>query len=382
MKQTHSVSSPLSPAARILAAVLALAILTLTIVGCGGKEDGATAAGKGSAETDSGSDLSGQIAGAGASSQEAAMQAWIATFQEVNPDVTISYDPIGSGGGREQFIAGGTAFGGSDSTFDEEELPKAHERCGGADNLIFIPAYISPIAVAYNLDGVEELNLSPDTLAAIFKGDIENWNDPAIAANNPDAQLPDQRITVVHRSDESGTTENFVDFLAQAAPQVWDFEVSGDWPLKGGEAAQGTSGVVSAIRSGSGTIGYADLSQVGDLTTVNVEVGGEFVGPSADAAAQIVDVSEPVAGGGKFVYAYELSRDTTEPGIYPISLVSYEMACTSYENVEEAEIVREFLAFLFSEEGQQVAAEAAGSAPISDAVRSQAEEAIAAISAG
>lgn len=379
MKQSESVSSPLSPLMRVFAVLVALAVLALTIAACGGDDEGdgtATA----STEGESSSSLSGQIAGAGASSQEAAMQAWVATFQDQNPDVTISYDPIGSGGGREQFIAGGTSFGGSDSVMDEEELPKAQERCGGPDNLILIPGYISPIAIAYNIDGVDELNLSPEILAAVFKGEITEWNDPAIAEDNEGTELPDQRITVVHRSDESGTTENFVDFLSQAAPNVWDFEVSGDWPVKGGEAAQGTSGVVSAIGAGSGTIGYADLSQVGDLKSVNVGVGEDFVAPSADAAAQIVDVSEPVEGGGKFVYAYDLDRDTTESGIYPISLVSYEIACTQYDSAEEADIVKGFLGFLFSEEGQQVAADAAGSAPISAAVRTQAEEAVAAIS--
>lgn len=384
MNQPESVSRPMRPLTRVFAVLVALTILALTIAACGGDDDSdgtATASTNGETTTaDSG--LSGEIAGAGASSQEAAMQAWIATFQGDHADVTIAYDPIGSGGGREQFLAGGTSFGGTDSVFDDEELASAAERCGAADNFILIPGYISPIAIAYNIDGVDELNLSPETLASVFKADITQWNDPAIAADNPDTELPDQRITVVHRSDESGTTENLVDYMSQAAPNVWDFEVSGDWPVQGGEAAQGTSGVVSAIGSGSGTIGYADLSQVGDLGTVNIGVGDDFVAPSAAAAAQIVDVSERAAVGGQFVHAFDLSRDTTESGIYPVSLVSYEMACTQYESAEEAEITKAFLGFLFSEEGQQAAAENAGSAPISDALRAEAEAAVDAISAG
>lgn len=382
MNQQESVSSPLSPLQRAFAVLVAIAVLALTIAACGGDDSGDTTVAVDGGSAENGSELSGEIAGAGASSQEAAMQAWIATFQDQHPDLTVAYDPIGSGGGREQFLAGGTTFGGTDSVFDDEELAKAEKRCGARDNVILMPGYISPIAIAYNIDGIDELNLSPQTLAAIFKGEITQWNDPQIAADNPDAELPDQRITVVHRSDESGTTENLADYISQAAPNVWDFEVSGDWPVKGGEAAQGTSGVVSAIRSGSGTIGYADLSQVGDLGTVSIGVGNDFVSPSAEAAAQIVDVSETTPLGGRFVYAYELSRDTTESGIYPISLVSYEMACTQYDSAEEAEITKAFLSYLFSEEGQSVAAEAAGSAPISDALRSQAEEAVDAISVG
>lgn len=345
--------------------------LGLGVAACGDSDSGS------SGSSDS---VAGQIAGAGASSQEAAMNGWIVGFQETNPDAVIDYDPVGSGGGREQFIASGTSFGGTDSTMDEDELKQAAERCtpGG---YIEMPAYISPIAIAYKIDGVDELNLSPSVLARVMAGKIKNWNDQAIAADNPDANLPDTRITVVHRSDESGTTENFADYLSQAAPKDWTFEVDGYWPVKGGEAAQGTSGVISAINSGNGTIGYADLSQVGELGTVNVGVGDEFVAPSAEAAAQIVDVSKRIEGQGEYVFAYELDRDTTESGIYPISLVSYEMACTSYDNAEEAELVKAFFTYIISEEGQQAAASAAGSAPISDDLRELVTPAVEAIGA-
>lgn len=341
---------------------------------------GVAACGSDDSSNGGSSGLSGEIAGAGASSQEAAMNGWIVAFQDDNPDVTISYDPVGSGGGREQFIAGGTSFGGTDSTMDEDELKSAAERCAPGE-YIEIPVYISPIAIAYNVEGVDELNLAPATLARIMNGKITNWNDQAIAADNPDAELPDQRITVVHRSDESGTTENFADYLSQAAPKDWPHEVSGDWPVKGGEAAQGTSGVISAINAGSGTIGYADLSQVGELGTVNIKVGDEYTTPSPEAAAQIVDVSERVQGGGEYVFAFELARDTTEEGIYPISLVSYEMACTHYDNEEEAELVKGFYSFIISPEGQDAAASAAGSAPISDSLRDQISPAVEAIGA-
>ncbi|MCB0827207.1 MAG: phosphate ABC transporter substrate-binding protein PstS [Solirubrobacterales bacterium] len=325
------------------------------------------------------SSLSGQIAGAGASSQEAAMQAWIANFQTDNPDVTISYDPVGSGGGREQFVAGATPFGGTDAAMEGSELKGAQDRCGGVDNYVEIPVYVSPIAVAYNLDGVDDLNLTADTLAKIMKGDITTWNDQAIANENPDADLPDTRITPVHRSDESGTTENFVGYLSQAAPDVWDYPVDGNWPVKGGEAAQGTSGVISAIKQGSGTIGYADLSQVGDLNSVNIGVGGEFVAPSAEAAAEIFSVSKQVEGEGKYVFAYDLDRSTVEKGIYPISLVSYEMACTKYDSESDGTLVQAFYDYIASEDGQNAAAEAAGSAPITSELRNQIQPAIDAI---
>jgi len=355
----------------LLIALPLTAVLAFGVAACGSdSNDGGSG---------DGSSLSGQIAGAGASSQEAAMQAWIATFQEQNPDVTISYDPVGSGGGREQFIAGATPFGGTDAPMEDEELAGAQKRCGGVDNYVEIPGYISPIGIAYNIEGVDDLNLSADILAKIMKGDITNWNDPAIAEENFGTKLPDLAIAPVHRSDESGTTENFAGYLAAAAPKVWDFEVSGDWPIEGGEAAQGTSGVISAIKSGSGTIGYADLSQIGDLGAANIKVGGEFVAPSAEAAAQIVDISDQVEGRGKYNFAFDLDRTTTEADIYPISLVSYEMACTSYDSAAEGELVKAFFSFVISEEGQQVAADNAGSAPISAALRAKIQPAVDAI---
>jgi len=363
----------------------AAAVATLAIAACGASNEEDTPPASGAngstpaAETTP--ELSGNLAGAGASSQEAAMQAWIAGFGEANPDVTVAYDAVGSGGGREQFIAGGTAFGGTDSHLKEEELTGAQERCGGPDNLIEIPAYISPIAVIYNLEGVENLQLSPETLAKIFKQEIKTWDDAAIKADNPDATLPSDRITVVNRSDESGTTENFAEYMAAVAPDVWDFEVSGDWPVKGGEAASGTSGVVDAVKAGKGSIGYADASQAGELGKASIKVGEAFVAPTPEAAAKIVEASEETDDPGAHVFTYDLKRDTTEAGTYPIVLVSYLMACTKYDDAAQGALVKGFVGYIISAEGQQAAATNAGSAPISDAVRAKVQPAVDAIAA-
>src|SRR5690349_12843450 len=207
--------------------VLAVAgALSLAACGASNESDSSStpAAGGGGASTPAAEKLSGNLTGAGSSAQEAAQQAWIAGFQDANPDVTIAYDPVGSGGGREQFNAGGIAYAGTDSAFKEDELTAAQTRCGGPDNFVEVPVYISPIAVVYNLEGVDKLQLSPETLASIFAQKIKNWNDPAIKADNPDATLPDERITVVNRSDESGTTANFTDYLSKTASKVWTYE--------------------------------------------------------------------------------------------------------------------------------------------------------------
>jgi phosphate transport system substrate-binding protein len=333
----------------------------------------------------SGDNLSGDLAGAGASSQEAAQEAWVAGFQDANPDATISYDPVGSGGGREQFIAGGVAYAGSDSPLsdDEGELTDAQNRCKPGE-LVQVPAYISPIAVVYNLAGVDSLQLSPATIAGIFNQDITTWNDPAIAQDNPDAELPDTRITPVNRSDESGTTANFTDYLSKAAPDAWPHEPDGNWPVKGGEAANGTSGVVEAVGAGDGTIGYADDSQAGDLGVATIKVGDTYVEPSPEGAAALLEASpkDDELSTGQFVFAFALDRTSTDPATYPITLVSYEIACTKYDSADQAALVKGYFGYVISPEGQDAAAQNAGSAPLTDALRTQIQPAVDAIGAG
>ncbi len=364
---------------RSLATVSALALAT-TLAACGGAANETPAADGTGGAANNGAAVSGTINGAGASSQGAAMEAWKAGFEGDNPDATVNYDPVGSGGGRTAFISGGVQFAGSDAYLKKEELDKLSGACNGGE-VIEAPAYVSPIAVAYNLEGVTDLQLSAPTLAKIFNGKITKWNDAAIVADNPDATLPDTAITPVHRSDESGTTENFTDYLAQAAKADWGHEADGSWPISGGEAAKGTTGVVQAIGAGNGTIGYADESQVGDLGKAKIKVGEEYVAISAESAAKIIDASDRVADRPQFSYALNLKRDTTEAGTYPIVLAAYTMACTKYKTQAEADLVKSFLTYVFSPEGQAAAQKNAGSAPISEATRAEAMKGISTISA-
>jgi len=355
-----------------IAPIAAVGALALTLAACGsddptGSDTDTTPAGE--ATTTEGSSLGGELSGAGASSQESAMQAWIAGFQSANPDVTVAYDPVGSGGGRKQFLEGGTQFGGTDSALDEDELAQAAEVCGPGE-FLEVPLYISPIAVAFNLPGIDSLNMSAETIAQVFNGDITQWDDPAIAEANEGVELPDLAITPVNRSDESGTSENFTEYLAAAAGDAWPHEPSGDWPISGTQSAQGTSGVVQVVTDAEGAITYADASKVGGLGTVAVGVGDEFVPYSPEAAAAVVDASPMAEGRPGTSLVRELERDTTASGVYPIVLVSYTIACTDYEDDAQGELVKEFLTYVASEEGQQAAAQAAGSAPISEEMRS------------
>jgi phosphate transport system substrate-binding protein len=323
--------------------------------------------------------LEGTLDASGASSMAAGQEAWVAGFQTANPGVTVNYNPTGSGTGRDQFEEGLTFLTGSDSALKQEELDTPHPNCDPVDGPMFeFPIWISPIAVMFNLEGIDSLNMTPDTVAEIFTGEINNWSDAKIAADNPGVDLPDLAITPVHRSDESGTTGNFTDTMAKAAPDTWllNGENAGDfesWPAEwGGEGAQGTSGVVGAIGAGNGTIGYADASRVGDFGTVAFGVGDEFVPYSAEAAAKIVDVSPTVDGRPDTMLTYDLARDTTESGVYPVVLISYLQGCMDYADDEKAELVKAYASYMLSAEGQQTAADSAGNAPISDSLRQQA----------
>ena len=350
---------------------------SLALAACGGDDD--TTAEEPAADEPAAEEpmaLSGTLVGAGASSQAAAMQGWQAGFQAEFPGVTVEYDAIGSGGGRETFLAGGSVFAGSDAYLKDEEYATSIDRCAGDQGAVNLPHYISPIAVAYNLPSLEgtTLQLSPATLAGIFANQITSWNDAAIAADNPGVELPDLAVNPVHRSDESGTTKNFTDYLAQVAGDVWTFGAIEAWDADGpggGEGADGTSGVVAATGVGEGSIGYADASQIGSLPAAAIKVGDAFVQYSPEAAAKIVDVSTRVAGRSDLDFAYELERDTTAEGVYPIALVSYHIVCLQYDDQETVDLVKAFMTYVGSEEGQAAAQMTAGSAPISAEVREQ-----------
>ena len=324
------------------------------------------------------SDLSGTIDGQGASSQGSAQESWQAGFQTANPDVTVNYDPAGSGAGRTAFIAGGVAFAGTDSALKKEEIEGGFAGC--VDNsYIQVPVYVSPIAVIFNVEGVTELNLDAATIAGIFKGTITTWNDPAIVATNPDAKLPSAPITAVHRSDDSGTTKNFADYLNKVAPDVWDAAPADPFPYPVGEAAAKTAGVVDAVKNGVNTIGYADASAAGDLGVAKLKVGDEFVAYTAEAAAAVVEGSPLVDGRPDTDLAIKLDRETTDPTHYPLVLVSYIITCTEFVDAEQGELVKAYLTYITSEDGQKVAADAAGSAELASDLSAKVAAAVASI---
>ena len=363
-------------------AALSGIVMLASVAACGDN----TASTTDSSSTDSASKtapISGNFQGAGASSQQSAVEAWIAGFQGANPDAKIAYNPSGSGAGVQTFLTGATAWAGSDKALADDEVEQSKSVC--ADGTAFdVPVYVSPIAVIFNLKGVSDagkhINMDADTIAKIFDGKITKWNDPAIADQNKDLKLPDTAITVVHRSDKSGTTQNFVSYFKDVTPDNWTYDLSENWPNEVGQGAKGTSGVISTVKQADGTIGYADFSQVGDLGTVAVKVGDKYNEISAEAGSKVIEDSkqdDTVKGDNRIVI--KINHATEAEGAYPIVLVSYDIVCPAYKDTKQAEFAKAWLTYVTSDEGQKAAQDAAGTAPLPSSLKSDITKSIKAI---
>jgi phosphate transport system substrate-binding protein len=363
-------------------ALAAAAVLSFSLAACTATNEEPPAPTGGTTNTAAPApSLSGTLNGSGSTAQESAMDAWRAAFQSANPDLTINYDPVGSGGGITAFTSGAVAWAGSDSPLkDPDEYTAAQAYCG-PDGAINLPVYISPIAVVFNLDGVTSLNLDAATIASIFDGKITKWNDPAIVALNDGVTLPDTAITTVHRSDDSGTTKNFTDYLEKASDGAWTYPADKVWPTKSGESGEGTSGLIDVVSGTPGTIGYADASKAGTLGVASIKVGDAWTAPSAEGAATALSTSTVASVNGENDLAYKVDRTTTEAGAYPLFLLSYAVVCQTYTDAAEKANVTGFLSYVASAEGQAAAASAAGSAPLPADLSTKIESILAEIAA-
>ena len=364
-------------------AALSGIVMLASVAACGDNTAATTDNSSSSDSTSKSTPISGNFSGAGASSQQAAVEAWIAGFQGTNPEAKIAYNPSGSGAGVQTFLTGATAWAGSDKALADDEVEQSKSVC--TEGTAFdVPVYISPIAVVFNLKGVSDagkhINMDAATIAKIFDGKITKWNDPAIADQNKDLKLPDTAITVVHRSDKSGTTQNFVSYFKDVTPDNWTYDLSENWPNEVGQGAKGTSGVISTVKQADGTIGYADFSQVGDLGTVAVKVGDKYNEISAEAGSKVIGDSkqdDTVKGDNRIVI--KINHATEAEGAYPIVLVSYDIVCPAYKYTKQAEFAKAWLTYVTSDEGQKAAQDAAGTAPLPSSLKSEITKSIEAI---
>lgn len=360
---------------RIGAPAAVLAAVALVLTGCAANEGGSTP----STSPGSTAKFSGTLNGIGSSAQGTAETSWIAGFQQANPAVTINYDPQGSGAGRSSFISGAATFAGSDAALSDKELAGTFKGCAPGSKGIDLPVYISPIAIAYNVDGLKDLKLDAAMIAGIFKGTITKWNDPAIAKANPGASLPDARINVVHRSDDSGTTQNFTEYLAANAKSVWDAPSGQTYPYTIGDAAKGTPGVAAAVKNAKNSITYIDDSGAAGLSKAELKVGNSYVKLSAAGAADVVAKSPQVSGRAANDLAIAIDRTNTDQNAWPLVLVSYLITCDHYKDTKKADLVKGYATYVASAPAQKAAAEQAGSAPLSSELSAKVTKAIATI---
>ncbi|WP_100344551.1 phosphate ABC transporter substrate-binding protein PstS [Compostimonas suwonensis] len=370
-----------------VAAAGALAITAAIVLSsCAG--GGSTDAGSTSTPTETTpavdySSLAGTITAGGSSAQANAQAAWITAFTAQAKGVTINYDKSqGSGGGVTNWLAGSYDFAGSDSPLKDDQQASSQTICGAGGGLN-LPVYLDGVAIIYNLPGVDSLQLSSATLAKIFSMQITTWNDPAIAADNPDATLPATAITTVTRSDGSGTTQNFTNYLSAVQPSIWTNAPSNAWPIAGSSAQQGGSGVVNTVKAGEGTIGYADHSAIGDLTAAAIQVGTgtDFVEFSQEGATNAFTAASTTVDTGVDGDLAQVIDYTaiTEADAYPIPLISYAILCTEFSDATQADLTKSYIGFVASDAGQQIASKNAGSAPIPADMLSQIQDSLALI---
>ena len=248
-----------------------LGLAAVTTAGLTACSDGNSGGGTTAAEPIEGVECGGKdsLRASGSSAQNNAMTIFTNSYSLSCEGQTLDYNSNGSGAGVKEFTGGQTDFGGSDSPLKDVEYAQAEQRCGS--EAWHLPAVFGPIAVAYNLDGIE-LTLSGPTIAKIFNGQINMWNDPAIAAENQSVDLPDQDITVIFRSDESGTTDNFQKYLEAASEGAWTDGGGKLFAGGTGEGAKGNEGVSSAVDQGPGAITYTEWSYAKNLGLDMVKV--------------------------------------------------------------------------------------------------------------
>ncbi|MES5821550.1 phosphate ABC transporter substrate-binding protein PstS [Streptomyces sp. RG80] len=337
----------------------------LALTACGSDDTGGTDGASSNTAANSSikcDDAKGQLLADGSSAQKNAIDAWVKSFTAACSGVQINYKGSGSGAGVTAFTQGQVAFAGSDSALKPEEVTASKEICSGGQG-IDLPMVGGPIAVGFNVPGVDKLVLNAETLAKIFDSKITNWNDAAIKKLNPDAKLPDLKIQAFHRSDESGTTDNFTKYLIAASPANWKYEGGKAWQAKGGQSAAGSSGVAAQVKQTSGAISYMELSYAKDgITPVTIDTGA-----SAPVEATVENATKAIAaakvvGTGKDL-SLQLDYATKADGAYPITLVTYEIVCDKGNKAATLPTTKAFLRYIASEDGQGQLADA-GYAPI------------------
>jgi phosphate transport system substrate-binding protein len=346
---------------------------TLALAACGSdNNEPSDAAPSGSTGSAAAADCaSGTINAQGSTAQANAMTEWIKAYQLKCSGVTINYQGTGSGAGVQAFIAGTADFAGSDSALKaDSEQGQANAKCTGG-KAIHLPMVTGPIAVAYNVSGVTNLQLKPATIAKIFTGKITKWDDAAIKADNPGATLPSTTIATVHRSEDSGTTDNFTKFLSKTAEADWPLGNAKAWKASGGTGQKGSDGVTKYIKDTQNSIGYTEWSFAENAGLTMAKIGngnGEFAELTAENAGKAVEGAQITGTADDLQMT--IDYNTKSAGAYPLILVTYEIVCDKGLSADKLKPVKGFLTYTSSTEGQSALTEL-GYAPLPETVRAK-----------
>jgi phosphate transport system substrate-binding protein len=276
------------------------------------------------------------------------MTRFIAAYQQACPGYSLDYTSNGSGAGVLEFLGNQTDFAGSDSPLDpaKGEVDKAKARCGGVEAWD-LPVVFGPIAVTFNVKGVDKLVLDGPTTAKIFNGGIKKWNDKAIAALNKGVKLPAEKINVLYRSDESGTTDNFQKYLDSASNGAWGKGAGKVFAGGVGEGAKGNEGTSAAIKSTEGSVTYNEwsfaTSQGLKMASIITSAGPTPVEISTDTVGKTIEGAKVKGTGNDLVLDTTTFYKPTATGAYPIVLATYEIVCSKYTDAETGKAVKSFL---------------------------------------
>ena len=362
----------------VLAGLVAGAIALTACGSDNNKSSGSTTSAAGSSSPSNTACGTGELKAEGSTAQKNAIEQWISDYQKKCSGATVNYNGTGSGAGVKQFLGKQVDFAGSDSALkaDKGEVDKAKAACGSA--ALDLPMVTGPIAVAYKVNGVTSVTLTPSLIAKIFTGKITKWDDPALKAANSGVNLPSEGIKVFFRSDDSGTTENFKKYLAAAAPSDWTLTPDKTPGGFVGAGKKGSDGVQQGVQGAEGGIGYMEYSfaQNGSLNAAKVDNGAGAVELTPDAAAKAVAAAKVTGTNGDLTL--KLDYATKAAGAYPIVLVTYEIVCSKYADAAKGTAVKDFLTYIASD--GQTGLKDLGYAPLPTEIQTQVQASIATIS--
>lgn len=326
----------------VLAVVLGIAALT----SCGSDDNrpGASSTAPSGPTGTAGCGGKNKLTAEGSTAQQNAMALFNQVWGQYCPGKSVAYNPTGSGAGREQFIAGHVDFAGADSPLVADQIGPAAQRCGG-NPAWDLPLVFGPIALVYNLPGVPTLVLSSDALAKILSGRITAWNDPILAALNPGVPLPGGNITPIYRTDSSGTTDNVQKYLTAAAPQSWSKGVGTEFLGGVGEGAAKSTGVIQAVRTTAGSIGYVEkaFADQAAVPYAKIDTGKGVVPLTNDTAGNAVKAARFVADSNDLVLDLNAMYSAQEPDAYPLLLATYEIVCSKGYDADTSAAIKSFL---------------------------------------